>query len=149
MSKPLHFFIAGIIQGSLPNTTHPQDYRREIMHLLADAYPGSAIFDPVEEYPDSLSYDDAKASAAFFDLMDRAGQGDVLIAFIPEASMGTAIELWNAHHEGCLVVAVTTLTKNWVIRYLSDHILPDLSSLKEFIHSGKMAEAIREKLKRE
>ncbi len=146
MSKPLRFFIAGIIQGSLPDTCHPQDYRREIAALLREAFPGAEVFDPVEEYPDSIEYDDARASAAFFDLMDRAGKADVLIAFIPEASMGTAIELWNAHHAGTYVVTVSGLTKNWVARYLSDALLPDLPALREYIRSGALATGIRGKL---
>lgn len=139
MSKPLRFFIAGIIQGSLPDSVHPQDYRREIATLLAAHFPGADIFDPVVRYPDSLSYDDEAASKAFFNLMELAGQTDVLIAFVPEASMGTAIELWNAHHAGALIVCVTGLTRNWVIRYLSDLIVPDIKTLKTIIADGELA----------
>ena len=146
MSKPLRFFIAGIIQGSLPDTCHPQDYRGEIAGMLKTAFPGSEVFDPVEEYPDSIAYDDARASAAFFDLMDRAGNTDVLVAFVPEASMGTAIELWNAHHAGSLVVCVSGLTKNWVVRYLADMVLTDRAALKEAIANGGLAKAIEAKL---
>lgn len=146
MSKPLRFFIAGIIQGSLPDTCHPQDYRREIGDLLRNAFPGAEVFDPVQEYPDSIAYDDAKASAAFFDLMDRAGRTDVLVAFVPEASMGTAIELWNAHHAGSFVVSVSGLTKNWVVRYLSDLMVADIDALREIIVNGSLAEAVRAKL---
>ena len=146
MSKPLRFFIAGIIQGSLPETCHPQDYRAEIAELLRKAFPGSDVFDPVLEYPDSISYDDSRASAAFFDLMDRAGRCDVLVSFLPEASMGTAIELWNAHHAGSFVVSVSGLTRNWVVRYLSDLVVVDLPALREIIGNGSLAEAIRAKL---
>ena len=142
MSKPLRFFIAGIIQGSLPDTCHPQEYRREIAEMLQAAFPGAEVFDPVTEYPGSIDYDDARASAAFFDLMDRAGRTDVLIAFVPEASMGTAIELWNAHHAGSFVVTVSGLTKNWVIRYLSDMIVDDMAALRRLIASGELAGVI-------
>ena len=145
MSKPLRFFIAGIIQGSLPDTTHPQDYRKDIANLLTAAFPGAEVFDPVAEYPDSIGYDDARASAAFFDLMDRAGKCDVLIAFVPEASMGTAIELWNAHNAGSLVVCVSGLVRNWVVRYLSDIVAADLAELEAMIRQGALAQAIAEK----
>lgn len=145
MSKPLRFFIAGIIQGSLPDTLHPQDYRGEIAGMLRTAFPGSTVFDPVEEYPDSIGYDDAKAGAAFFDLMDRAGKCDVLIAFLPEASMGTAIELWNSHHSGALVVAVSPLTLNWVVKFLSDVVFPDIDALRRAISDGTLAKAISAK----
>lgn len=146
MSKPLRFFIAGIIQGSLPDTCHPQDYRAEIGDMLRAAFPGAEVFDPVLEYPGSIGYDDAKASAAFFDLMDRAGQCDVLVAFVPEASMGTAIELWNSHHAGAYVVCVSGLTKNWVVRYLADMVLTDIDALREVIKNGALAESITAKL---
>ncbi|MCD8141597.1 MAG: hypothetical protein LUE17_17830 [Planctomycetaceae bacterium] len=146
MSKPLRFFIAGIIQGSLPDTCHPQDYRVEIGTLLKRAFPGSEVFDPVEEYPDSIEYDDARASAAFFDLMDRAGRCDVLVAFVPEASMGTAIELWNAHHAGSLVVCVSGLTLNWVVRYCSDLVVETIPALENLVADGSLAAAIEAKL---
>lgn len=146
MSKPLRFFIAGIIQGSLPDSVHPQTYRMEIAELLRKSFPEAEVFDPVLEYPDSIGYDDAKASAAFFDLMDRAGRCDVLVAFVPEASMGTAIELWNAHHSGAYVVCVSGLTLNWVVRYLTDMTVPDLPALERVIADGALAKAIHAKL---
>ena len=146
VSKALRFFIAGIIQGSLPDSTHPQGYRGEIAALLRDAFPDAEIFDPVLEYPDSLAYDEAKAGAAFFDLMDRAGRTDVLVAFVPEASMGTAIEMWNAHHAGAYVVCVSGLDKNWVVRYLADMVAGDVEELRRMIGGGALAEAIRAKL---
>lgn len=146
MSKSLRFFIAGIIQGSLPDTAHDQDYRNEIGDMLLAAFPGAEVFDPVVEYPDSLDYDDARASAAFFDLMDRAGKTNVLIAFVPEASMGTAIELWNAHHSGAFVATVSGLAKNWVIRYCSDIVIPDMDGLRARMDDGSLKAAIEEKL---
>ena len=146
MSKPLRFFIAGIIQGSLPDTCHSQDYRVKIGDLLRSAFPGSTVFDPVNEYPGSIDYDDARASAAFFDLMDRAGKCDVLVAFVPEASMGTAIELWNAHHAGAMVVCVSGLTRNWVIRSCADVVLESLAALESRIADGSLAAAIDAKL---
>ncbi|MCL2000268.1 MAG: hypothetical protein FWG74_02435 [Planctomycetes bacterium] len=149
MSKPLRFFIAGIIQGSLPDRVHSQVYREEIAEWLRSAFPGAEIFDPVKEYPESLTYDDARADAAFFDLMDRAGKCDVLVAFIPEASMGTAIELWNAYSNGAFVLSVSGLAKNWAVRCLSDLVLPDLPALKDAVENGRLRAAVREKRQRQ
>lgn len=145
MSKPLRFFIAGIIQGSLPDAIHPQEYREEIGGLLKTAFPGAEIFDPVLRYPDSLSYDDEAASQAFFNLMDLAGRTDVLIAVIPEASMGTAIELWNAHNAGAFVLSVTSLERNWVVRFLSDAVVATIPDLRRLIISGELAQKIADK----
>ena len=144
MSKPLQFFIAGIIQGSLQDTSHPQDYRTDIATLLKKHFPDAEIFDPVVCYPDSLNYTDKDGSNAFFDLMERAGRVDIVIAFLPEASMGTAIELWNAYNSGALVVCVTEMKKNWVIRFLSDLIVPNLESLKDVIASGELTALFEE-----
>ncbi|MDR3212262.1 MAG: hypothetical protein LBU79_10160 [Planctomycetota bacterium] len=138
MSKPLSFFIAGIIQGSLPDSSHPQDYRGDISRIIRSKFPKAEIFDPVAEYPDSLSYTDTEAEEAFFELMYRSGEYDVLIAFVPEASMGTAIELWRSHRAGSLVVTVGGLERNWVVRYLSDRLLPDLSALQAYFKSGEL-----------
>ncbi len=146
MSKPLRFFIAGIIQGSLPEAAHPQEYREEIGGMLRRAFPAAEVFDPIREYPDSLQYDDAKAGAAFFDLMDRAGRCDVLVAFVPEASMGTAIELWNAHHAGAFVACVSGLRKNWVVRCLSDLVLEDMEAFRAAVQDGTLAIAVAAKL---
>jgi hypothetical protein len=148
VSKPLSFFVAGIIQGSLPDSAHPQNYRREIKNLLLASFPGCEVFEPVERYPDSLSYDDETARAAFFDLMENAGKHDVLIAFVPEASMGTAIEMWNARDAGSLVIAVTPLGRNWAVRYLADLVLPDIRSFGRYVAGGGLAKKIREKLER-
>jgi hypothetical protein len=131
------FFIAGIIQGSKPGLAiHRQDYRAEIAKLLREAFPGAEVFDPVAEYPGSVHYPEEKGRAAFFDLMERAGKADALIAFIPEASMGTAIELWRARERGALVVCVSPLSENWVVKFLADKILPDMDTLASFIKDG-------------
>ena len=32
---------------------------------------------------------------------------DVLLAFVPEASMGTAIEMWEAYQHGAAVITIS------------------------------------------
>ncbi len=100
----------------------------------------------MREHPDSLAYDHDTGRDVFFDLLERAGRADVLIAYLPEASMGTAIELWNAHHAGAYIVCVSGLTKNWVVRYLADMMLPDMDALREVARNGALGQAIRTKL---
>ncbi len=146
MPEPVNVFIAGIIQGSLPDSVHDQQYRTDIGTLIRDHLPDATVYDPFDEHPDSLAYDPAKGRDVFFDLMDRASQADVLIAFAPEASMGTAIEMWNAFHAGAVIVTVSPLTENWVIRFLSDAILPDINALREFLHTGKLEALMEEKI---
>lgn len=142
----LTVFLAGIIQGSLPDTIHKQEYRSEIASLVQTRLPHATVFDPFAEHPDSLAYDPDKGRDVFFDLMDRAGRADIVFAFLPEASMGTAIEIWNAFHYGAVVIAVTPLSENWVVRFLADAIVPDIDALREFLQSGRLEEILEAKI---
>ena len=134
------FFVAGIIQGSLREPTiHSQTYRERIVALLRGAFPDAEVYCPIEEYPHSLGFSDDDARATFFGLMDRAGEADVLVAFVPEASMGTAIEMWQAHRHGRLVVTISPLAVNWAVRFLSDVALPDIAAFEHYVTSGELA----------
>lgn len=146
MSQPLNVFLAGIIQGSLPDSIHAQDYRKAIGALIEKHLPDAEMYDPFANHPDSLRYDPERGRDVFFELMDRAGESDVLIAFIPEASMGTAIEMWNAFHTGAVIISVSKLTENWAVRFLSDAIVPDVAELEAFIASGKLAKLVKSKI---
>ena len=137
------FFIAGIIQGSLHGKDiHGQDYRERLRELLRERFPEDVVYCPFEEFPESVEFDEAKARATFMELMRRAGEADVLIAFLPQASMGTAIELWRAYHAGTWVFAVSEMNTNWVVRFLADEIFPDLETFEQFVRSGELAERI-------
>jgi hypothetical protein len=109
-------------------------------------FPDATIYDPFKEHPDSLNYDPEQGRDVFFDLMDRAGQADVVIAFVPEASMGTAIEIWNAFHAGAVVVVVSKLVENWVVRFLADKIVPDIETLEDLIESGGLENLMEQKI---
>ena len=135
----MQFFIAGIIQGSISELEiHSQDYRVRIREMLKNHFPEAEVFCPVAHHPTSLTYSFEKGQRTFFDLMARAGQADVLVAFLPEASMGTAIEMWEAFHQGRVVLAVSPLRENWVVKFLADAVLDSLEDLDAFITSGKL-----------
>lgn len=128
-------FLAGIIQGSRLDGIHPQEYRDEIRAVLRRTLPDVEVFCPIEHHPASLDYPDEVAARVFFELLERAAQSDVLIAFVPEASMGTAVELWRARENNRVVLAVTPLTTNWAVKFLCDRLFPDAAALAEFIAS--------------
>ena len=135
----MQFFIAGIIQGSISELEiHSQDYRIRIREMLKNHFPEAEVFCPVEHHPNSLYYAFEKGQRTFFDLMERAGEADVLVAFLPEASMGTAIEMWEAFQQGRVVLAVTPLRENWVVKFLADAVLDSLEGLETFITSGEL-----------
>ena len=136
-------FLAGIIQGSIVEAeVHPQDYRPAIREMIERHVPGAQVCDPVANYPNSLTFDDAKSERVFFHLMHLAAKIPVLLAFIPEASMGTAIEMWQARRAGRRVIAGTPLKNNYVIRSLADVILADLGELETFIRNGRLRELL-------
>ena len=140
------FFVAGIIQGSLKEAEiHPQSYRERIVGLLRAAFPDGEVYCPIENYPNSLEFADAEARATFLGLMERAGEAGVLVAFVPEASMGTAIEMWQAHRRGRVVVTISPLLVNWAVRFLSTVLLPDIAAFEQLVQSGELARLLHER----
>ncbi|MFH0910385.1 MAG: hypothetical protein V1918_02595 [Planctomycetota bacterium] len=131
-------FLAGIIQGSLPDAIVEQDYRPPIVAALREAFPRAEIYDPIACFPNSLNFDEARAKKVFFDLMRRAAETDLLVAYLPSASMGTAIELWNAFHAGKPVVVIGPLKKNWVVRFLADHVCESIGEFAAWARSGAL-----------
>ena len=65
-------------------------------------------------------------------------QFDVLIAYVPEASMGTAIEMWEAHTHGKFVIAITPLVRNWVVQITSNVIYESVSAFVDSLRSGEI-----------
>ena len=145
----MHIFIAGVMQGSrLDDQIHEQEYRHRIMEALRNHIPDARITDPWSLHPESVAYDAEQARQTFMMNTALAGEADLLIAYLPHASMGTAIELWTAHHSRAYVVAVTPMQHNWVVQITADEVLPDLESLLKFIESGQLGEKVKMRLNR-
>lgn len=123
-------FIAGIMQGSiLERSIHRQNYRKEIADKLREKFPGADIYDPFGNHQDSLNYTDRTGKETFLKHNQMCGSEiDLLIAYIPEASMGTAVEMWEAWKNGAQVVSITPMIANWAVRFLSHAVYPDLAS---------------------
>jgi hypothetical protein len=77
--------------------------------------------------------------------VERAAASDVVIAFLPEASMGTAVEMWEAHKRGVIVLAVTPMHENWTVKFLSTRIFPGLDEFERFVASGELARMLAER----
>jgi hypothetical protein len=139
----MRIFLAGIMQGShLGAVLHAQDYRARIKELLARHLAGVEIYDPLADHADSLEYDDARGREVFFKHNRMCGEVDVVLAFVPEASMGTAIEMWEAHRHGRCVVSVSPLVHNWAIRFLSDVRYRDEAELESALANGDFIRAV-------
>jgi hypothetical protein len=68
-----------------------------------------------------------------------AGQVDVLVAYLPSASMGTAIEMWHAYRGHVPVYTISPLADNWVVQSLSDHVFPDVAAFVTFVVDGGLS----------
>lgn len=144
----MRFFIAGIMQGSyLEMTLHSQNYRNRIREELEKHIPHAEIYDPYDKHPNSSQYAPKTGKDIFLYHNRLCREMDVLIAFAPEATMGTAIEMWEAWQHGAFIACVSPMRKNWTVAFLSHVIYETLDELLQDIRSGvflKMIEKHRE-----
>jgi hypothetical protein len=133
----MRVFIAGIMQGSRTDTDiDTQDYRSQIGQILRAAHPGVAVVDPLALHPDSVSYTPEKAKQTLIDLVTLTGQMDALVAYVPSASMGTALEMWHAFQHDVPVYTISPMASNWVVRSLSTQVFDTLAAFAEFVTGG-------------
>lgn len=142
----MKFFLAGIMQGShVREELYEQDYRSRLKSSIVEALPEAEVYDPLADHGESLEYDEDTGRRVFYHHNRMCRTVDVVVAFVPEASMGTAIEMWEAHEHGrAVVIAISPLKHNWAIKF-SSHLM--YSSLEEFeaaLGSGELLSRIRE-----
>ena len=89
--------------------------------------------------------DERKARRTFLDMTALAGTADLLIAYLPTVSMGTAMEMWQAYQSDTYIVAVTPHVHHWAIRFTADEILPDLDTLLARIENGTFSAVLQKK----
>lgn len=133
----MRVFIAGIMQGSWSGKgICAQDYRAAIADILRAANAGVEIVDPWLLHPNSVDYDREQARETFLSMNALAAQVDLLVAYVPQASMGTAIEMWEAYRAGVPVLSISPLAENWVVQTLSSQVFSALDDFEAFIRDG-------------
>ncbi len=133
-------FLAGIIQGSLAEAEiHRQDWRERIKAVLTRRLPQAEVYCHYTAHPQSIKYDLPAIQSTLAEGNRLSAQCDLLVAYVPEASMGTAIEMYEASRAGAVVLTVSPLKVNWVIRAYSDRIFADTDELDAFLASGELA----------
>lgn len=124
-------FIAGVMQGNRKDDKiYSQDYRSIITQKLLSIEKETDVIDPDKTDPDRLSYTHGQAAEMFFRYSNMAGKVDLLISYIPEASMGSAVEMWEAWKKEVPIVTISSMKLNWVVKLLSDKIY---ISMEEFL----------------
>ena len=133
----MRVFIAGIMQGSrLDRYIDDQDYRRIISETLLARRADVEIIDPNELHPDGVDYDDELAKATLLEMAGLASKADLVVAYVPRASMGTALEMWNAFEANVPIITISPMAANWVIKHLSSVVLPDLDAFRRWVAGG-------------
>jgi hypothetical protein len=133
----MQVFIAGIMQGSrLDRYIDEQDYRRLITEAILARHPDAEVVDPNELHPGGVDYGDSLAKATLLEMADLAARADVVVAYAPRASMGTAIEMWQAFQARIPVVTISPMAANWVVKHLSAQVLPDLDAFRSWVADG-------------
>ena len=139
----MQVFIAGVMQAStLGKGMVDQRYRSEIRSILRARWPELDVVDPFELHPDSVEYEDAEAKKTLFRLLELARASDLLIAYAPIASMGTALEMYAAYLQNIPVLTISPMADNWVIRALSKRVFPDLASFSDFVFAAESPAAL-------
>lgn len=133
----MRVFLAGIMQGSNNHDgVHAQDYRTQLAELLRAHVPGVEVFDPWAVYPDSPSYPDERVRTVLVANIEEAAACDLVIAYLPQASMGTALEMWEAWRAGVPVIAISPLAANWVVRTCASQRFGSLEEFAQAVQAG-------------
>lgn len=139
-------FLAGIMQGSLVEPRiHSQDWRGPIQELLCKHLPQAQVYCHYSRHRGSIKYEQQDIVATMEEGIRLAGQSDVLVAYLPSASMGTAIEMYEAFRRGAVVLTISPLAANWVVRCYSDRVFADLESFERFLATSELDRLIEEK----
>jgi len=129
------------MQGSLPGVeVHGQDYRGAIREIILASHPEAEIIDPWELHPESPSYDAEKGRRTFLELIEEASRADIVVAYLSEASMGTAIEMWRAYEKGLPILTISPLAENWAVKFLSTQVFATLEEFGAFVEGGGLEE---------
>ena len=141
--SPFSVFLSGVMQGSnADNSLHAQDYRQELRKVISATHPEAEVVCPAELNPDSVAYDTEAARRAFMGELDLAAESDVLVAYAPVATMGTAVEMYRAHAAGRLVYTISPMATNWAVRFLSAQVFADLGTFETFVREGGLGRAV-------
>lgn len=142
-SEPLRVFIAGVMQANRQDTLmESQDYRLTLSEALRRHIPDVQLIDPWAENPGSLDYDEDQARHTFVTMTNKASEADLLIAYLPLPSMGTAMEMWQAYQHNTYIIAITPFVHHWAIRFTANEVLPDLESLLGWLENGRFQQQI-------
>ncbi len=141
----MRIFLAGIMQGShIAALVHDQTYRATLRELVQSHWPEAEVYDPFANHTTSIGYDSQRAHDVFMGHVEMCRVFDLLVAYVPEASMGTAIEMWEAFQHGRTVLTITPLVHNWVVQLTSRAVYRDYDAFASGLRLGDIDRLLME-----
>lgn len=132
-------FIAGIMQGSRKDgKIYSQNYRKKITDILTTLVPDLEVVDPDITDPDRLNYTKKQAAEMFFKYNLMMNQVDLVVVYVPKASMGTAVEMWEAWKNKIPIITISPLKNNWTIKLLSSKLFPTMQEFAKASRNGEL-----------
>jgi hypothetical protein len=83
-----------------------------------------------------VSYSRPKAVETFLALLHEAAHADILVAYLPEASMGTALEVWRAYEAGSPVFVISPMASNWMLWATATRIFSTIDEFARLVAAG-------------
>lgn len=150
------YFLSGVMQGKKADGdgvegTVNQDYRAEMNSAIKACDASATVVEPwdlvgelckevyAEGTPQSEYFkDDAHVRKAFGIVVEAAAAADVVISYLPEASMGSAVEIHAARQNNRTILAVApgSMAGNWVVRSYADHTFSSIDELRGWLSSN-------------
>ena len=155
------YFLSGVMQGSSTASDASrievkgvsvvsQDYRALMKEAILKADSSAKVLEPwdlvgkvVKDMygPDVPKEEYFKAdkdvATTFQHCVDQAAMSDVVVSYLPEASMGSAVEIHAARLQGKRIIAIAPgrMAGNWVVRSYSDNKIDTIDELPDLIAS--------------
>eukprot|EP00438_Fugacium_kawagutii_P012282 Skav236749 [mRNA] locus=scaffold2899:132158:133714:- [translate_table: standard] len=154
------YFISGVMLGSKQKLEKaeadlvPQVYRKQIAEVIRKEDPHAVIVDPLDAVKsraqrmgqtfDDINLSDEAVRDAFTEVVESVKGCDVIVSHLPEASMGSAVELWEARKANLQIFTISPMKDNWTIRSVTDHNFVDLAdftrNLGKYLGAQRTAE---------
>jgi hypothetical protein len=125
-----------------------QDYRGQMRAAILAADPNAVVVDPLQLAAERAAewfvedgvppwQDDAHVRQMLSEVVAAAAASDVVISYLPTASMGSALELQAAHAAGktILAIAPANMRSNWVVRSYSSRIFESIPDVASFLQA--------------
>ena len=155
------YFLSGVMQGRKAEGegvegTVSQDYRQHMKDAILAADAGAAVVEPWDLvgaecerlYPKGtpqaeMFKENADVRHCFGVCVEAAVKADVVVSYLPEASMGSAVEIYAAKGAGrtILCVAPGRMAQNWVVRSYADHVFEDIPALRRWLIAAAASSA--------